>query len=98
MNGDEQEATRSLHRSGASGVLWNALTLGASKLVVLITTVILARLLDPTDFGLLGIGLVAIGYLDFINDFGVSAAVIQRRDDSGRSLDVAYWLNLGLGA
>jgi lipopolysaccharide exporter len=97
MNGDEPEATRPLHRSGAAGVLWNALTVGASKLVVLVTTVILARLLDPTDFGLLAIGLVAIGYLDFINDFGVSAAVIQRRDESGRSLDVAYWLNLGLG-
>lgn len=84
-------------RASLAGVAWNAATFGLSKLVVLVTTIILARLLEPADFGLLGIGLVVIGYLDFVNDFGVSAAVIQHDGDPDHTADVAFWINLALG-
>ena len=91
------ESAGGLGRASISGVLWNGATFGLSKLVVLVTTIILARLLEPTDFGLLGIGLVVIGYLDFINDFGVSAAVIQHEGDPDETANTAFWLNLALG-
>ncbi len=86
-----------LGRASLTGVLWNGVTFGLSKFVVLVTTVILARLLEPADFGLLAIGLVVIGYLDFINDFGVAAAVIQRDGDPEQSANTAFWLNMALG-
>lgn len=78
-------------------MLWNAATFGLSKIVILITTIILARLLEPDDFGLLAIGLVVIGYLDFINDFGISAAVIQHDGDPDDTANTAFWMNLVLG-
>lgn len=87
----------SLGRASAGSALWNGATFGVSKFVVLITTLILARLLAPEDFGLVAIGLVVIGYLEFVNDFGVSAAVIQRRDDSDHTASVAFWVNLAIG-
>lgn len=87
---------RHLGRSSVTNVLWNGATFGLSKIVVLITTIILARLLQPEDFGLLAIGLVVIGYLDFLNDFGISAAVVQH-DDTDEAADTAFWLNIGLG-
>lgn len=83
--------------ASASGALWNGITYGLSKGLVLISTVVLARLLVPDDFGLVGIGLLVIGYLELVNDFGVSAAVIQRRDDHLRTADVAFWTNMILG-
>ncbi len=86
-----------LGRASFTGALWNAATFGLSKIVVLVTTVILARLLDPADFGLLGIGLVVIGYLDFINDFGVSAAVVQHEGEAEETASTAFWLNMALG-
>ena len=86
-----------LGRASFTGVLWNAATFGLSKIVVLVTTIILARLLEPADFGLLGIGLVVIGYLDFINDFGVSAAVIQHDGEPDEAASTAFWLNMALG-
>lgn len=89
---------RGLGRSSVTNVMWNAATFGLSKLVVLVTTIILARLLQPEDFGLLAIGLVVIGYLDFINDFGISAAVIQHEGDAERTASTAFWINLMLGA
>jgi lipopolysaccharide exporter len=86
-----------LARASASGVMWNGATYALSKGLVLISTIVLARLLVPDDFGLVGIGLLVIAYLEVVNDFGVSAAVIQRRDDHQRTADVAFWTNLVLG-
>lgn len=88
---------RGLGRSSVKNVLWNGATFGLSKMVVLVTTIILARLLQPEDFGLLAIGLVVIGYLDFINDFGISAAVIQHDGDPDEAANTAFWINLALG-
>lgn len=87
----------SLARASASGAMWNGTTYALSKGLVLISTVVLARLLVPDDFGLVGIGLLVVGYLEIVNDFGVSAAVIQRRDDHLRTADVAFWTNMMLG-
>lgn len=87
----------SLARASASGAMWNGITYALSKGLVLISTVVLARLLVPDDFGLVGIGLLVVGYLEIVNDFGVSAAVIQRRDDHIRTADVAFWTNMMLG-
>ena len=92
------DASRELGRSSVANVMWNATTFGLSKLVVLVTTIILARLLQPEDFGLLAIGLVVIGYLDFVNDFGISAAVIQHDGDADETASTAFWINLVLGA
>jgi PST family polysaccharide transporter len=91
------EPLGSLARASASGAMWNGITYGLSKGLVLVSTVVLARLLVPDDFGLVGIGLLVLGYLEVVNDFGVSAAVIQRRDDHLRTADVAFWTNMILG-
>lgn len=91
-------ADPTLSRTGATGVGWNAATLIANKLVVFASTLVLARLLEPSDFGLLGVGLVAIGYLEFVNDLGISAAVIQRTDDDVRATNIAFWVNMAIGA
>lgn len=90
-------AEPTLGRTGAAGVGWNAVTLVANKLVVFASTLVLARLLEPSDFGLLGVGLVAIGYLEFVNDLGISAAVIQRADDDDRATNIAFWVNMAIG-
>jgi PST family polysaccharide transporter len=87
-----------LGRTSARGVLWNGATFATSKLLVLATTVVLARLLIPDDFGLVGIGLLVIGYLDLFNDFGVSAAVVQTREAPERTANVAFWVNMALGS
>jgi len=62
----------------ARGAAWNLLTFGLSKGVLLVTTIVLARILRPEDFGLLALALVVILYLDVLGDIGVGAAVIFR--------------------
>ena len=86
----------SLAQRSTGGVIWNGATFATSKLLVLATTIVLARLLTPDDFGLVGIGLLVISYLDLVNDFGINAAVIQHRGDPVRVANVAFWVNMSL--
>lgn len=57
--------------------VWNYLVFGLSKSSALITTVIVARLLDPADFGLFALALIVINFFDYLKDLGVGAALVQ---------------------
>lgn len=87
-------ATWSLRSSAVRGTAWNYATYMLSKGAVAVTTVILARLLLPQDFGLMALGLLCINYLDWIRDLGVGPAVIYRQEDPDRTSDVAFALSM----
>ena len=62
-----------------------------------IITVILARLLSPGDFGLLGMTTVFTGFVAIFNNMGISGALIQKQDADERHLSSAFWLNIAVG-
>lgn len=55
---------------------WQALSFLLGRVLVVVSTVALARLLTPRDFGLVGLALVFILYADVITDLGVAQALI----------------------
>ncbi len=61
------------------------------------STVVLARLLTPTDFGLVamvtGITAVAVGFADL----GLTEATIQRKEISHRQVSTLFWINVAIG-
>ncbi|SDC39456.1 polysaccharide transporter, PST family [Geodermatophilus telluris] len=65
-----------LTRAGASGAAWLGGAQVAGKLVTLLTTVLLARLLTPAEFGLVSLALVLLVYAEAIADAGVAQALI----------------------
>jgi PST family polysaccharide transporter len=85
-------------RKAVRAVAWNYLAWFLGKAVVLISTAVLARLLTPDDFGLVGFATVAIAYLAVLQDLGLGAALIQRRDDVEEAADTVFTLNLLVGA
>jgi PST family polysaccharide transporter len=82
MTGSSTPARGGLSGGAARGAAWNALTFGVSKGLLLMTTIVLARVLEPADFGLLALALVVVLYLDVLGDLGVGPAVIYRRETS----------------
>jgi O-antigen/teichoic acid export membrane protein len=46
------------------------------KVLVLVSTIVLARVLTPGDFGLVGLALVFILYADVVTDLGVAQALV----------------------
>lgn len=62
--------------------------------VGLVTSTILARNLRPEDFGVVGIALIVIGFLERFSDMGVSVALVQRPSVGEKVLETAQTLNL----
>ena len=55
-----------------------------------IRTIILARLLAPHDFGLLGIAMLSIATLDTFSQTGFQAALVQKKENIESYLDTAW--------
>jgi O-antigen/teichoic acid export membrane protein len=68
-----------------------------NNLVRLLTLVVLARLLEPSDFGLVAMATVIVGFLDVFGTGGLLAATIQRGQVSDAQVSTLFWINLALG-
>jgi lipopolysaccharide exporter len=78
----------------ARGIAWmTAARLGVRSLG-LVSTMILARLLLPEDFGLIALAMSVVALLDTINQFGFETPLIQKRDASRDDFDSAWTLNI----
>jgi O-antigen/teichoic acid export membrane protein len=92
-DGDNSQIARKAGR----GIIWNFLAYGLGKLVVLVTTAILARLLTKGDFGLVAVAVIAINYLSVVKDLGLGVALIQKRDNVNEAANTVFTINLILG-
>jgi O-antigen/teichoic acid export membrane protein len=71
---------------------------GANFLLRLGSLMILARLLDPKDFGLLGMVTAFTGVLSLFRDFGLSSATVQRPTITQAQISTLFWINIVVGA
>ena len=60
-------------------------------------TIVLARLLMPSDFGLVGMVSALTGVIATLGDLGLSSATIQRQDITHEQVSTLFWINLGGG-
>jgi O-antigen/teichoic acid export membrane protein len=58
---------------------------------------ILARLLGPKDFGLVGMVTAFTGVLNLFRDFGLSSAAIQRSTVTEEQISTLFWINILVG-
>jgi lipopolysaccharide exporter len=82
-----------LARLAVRGVLWNYASVVTTKGGSLLTTVVLARLLTPADFGLITFAVIAIDLLGLLQDLGLGAALIRHRA-AAAAADTVFTLNL----
>ena len=57
----------------------------------------LARLLSPTDFGLVAMALVVTGFVIAFSDLGLGAALVYRQAIDERDRSTVFWVGLGVG-
>jgi lipopolysaccharide exporter len=86
-----------LRTAAVQGTAWSYAAFISARVPALVTVIVLTRLIAPTDFGVIAIGLVILSYLDTLNEFGISSALIYSRDDSDRSSSVTFWLSMATG-
>src|SRR5919112_655280 len=80
--------TDRLTSAAVSAVAWQGVSFALGKLLFLVATVVLARVLGPEEFGLVSLALVFVGVVEVMADFGVAQALIYHRD-SPRAVDAA---------
>jgi PST family polysaccharide transporter len=87
----------SLKQSAVSGVRWSLVAQIVRQIMQFLTTAVLARLLSPSDFGLVGMATVITGFISIFNDLGTSAAIIQRKQISDSLVSTIFWVNVIIG-
>lgn len=79
------------------GVKWSVVDQVVRQSVTLVISGILSRLLTPSDFGLLGMAVVAIGFLEVFKDIGLGASIVHKKDVSSEEKSTIFWTNVMLG-
>jgi PST family polysaccharide transporter len=78
-------------------ISWTASSQIVRQLLQVALGIVLARLLTPEDFGLIGLTIVFTGFAGLFADLGLGAAIVQRADISDQDLNFVFWLNLLTG-
>ena len=86
-----------LKKKAIKGVSWNALSSIINQTSIFIFGILMARLLAPSDFGLVGMVVVITGFANILQDMGFNIALIQKKDVNQDHYSSVFWFNICLG-
>jgi PST family polysaccharide transporter len=90
---------RGLRARTVSGMFWAYGSYVGGRLLVLLSTVVLARVLVPADFGVVALALTFMVFLDTVRDLGLGQALIVVPDERlASAAQTAFCGSLLLGA
>lgn len=87
----------SLKQKTLSGMLWTTGEYLSVRVVRFVVQIILARLLEPAQFGLVGMLLIFTAVAQSIMDSGFGSALIQKKDADQTDASSIFFFNLLLG-
>lgn len=88
---------KNLKSQAIAGIKWTSISTISVNVFQFVQLVILGRILDPSDFGLMGMTMVVIGFASTFADMGISNAIICKQKNSSEQLSSLYWLNISAG-
>jgi O-antigen/teichoic acid export membrane protein len=92
---DERER-HALNRKVAGGVAWTASAKIFSQVIAWSCTIFVARMLQPSDYGLIGMSGVFIGFVQLVTELGLANTVVYLRTISRHQIEQLNGLALGL--
>src|SRR5438128_948633 len=90
-------ALSKLRQETVAGIGWNAGSRIAGQVLQFVIGVILARLLSPAAFGLIGMLVVFTGFASIFTNLGFGSALIQKQDAKPEHYYSVFWINVGAG-
>jgi PST family polysaccharide transporter len=69
---------------------------GFKFFVGIAATIVLARLLAPQDYGLIGMVAIVTGFVSMFKDMGLSVATVQRAEINRAQTSTLFWVNVAL--
>ncbi|MCW3797128.1 lipopolysaccharide biosynthesis protein [Sphingomonas sp. BN140010] len=94
---DPAPAPAGYRKKAVSGAIVTAAAAGSRAVLHVISIVVLARLLTPDDFGVMGMVFPIIAFATIFQEAGLSLATLQRERISDEELSTVFWLNAAIG-
>jgi len=96
-NDPEALTSDNLGSRARTAIRWKVLSQGLTTGLQMLTSIILARLLMPQDFGILGMATIVTGLAGLFRDLGLGQALIQRKEIEKHHLASAHWGTMVMG-
>lgn len=93
---DTEHLTDTIASRTARGGVVTILSHGLKLVLSIGATAVLARLLSPNDYGLIGMVAVFTGFVAMFKDAGLSLATVQRAEISYEQISTLFWVNVTL--
>lgn len=75
-------------------ILWSVFSRWGSKLIGMVATIILARLLTPADFGVIAMATLVIALSDALTQAGLNLYILRLKDDCHKTYNTVWTLNI----
>lgn len=89
--------SRELDRSLVHGMAWTGIMKWSGQILTWVSTVLVARMLTPADYGIMAMATAFIGIVGMVSEFGVGSAVLNFRDLSRDKVAQINGISLALG-
>jgi O-antigen/teichoic acid export membrane protein len=90
--------TSAAAREAVRGGVWMIGLRFADRLLGLASTLVLARLLVPADFGIVAVAMSFVAAVEVLGSLGLDLSLLRRRELERPQLDAVWSLNLAIGA
>ena len=84
----------SIENKAVVGIVWSLMQRFGGMFVSFVTNVILARILTPDDFGVIGMLLIFLAIANTFVDGGFTSALIQKKNPTERDYSTIFYWNL----
>ncbi len=84
----------SLKLQTARTLKWNAIDRVATQILYAVVGVVLANILSPEEFGLVGVLLIFQAFATILVDSGFGAALLREKDPTQEDYSTVFWFNL----
>jgi O-antigen/teichoic acid export membrane protein len=82
--------------STRSQMYWSTLLKIPTQAAALVLSLIVARILMPGDYGVMGVAMMLIGFANLFTDFGFSSAIVQKQIKDEDTLRSIFTFNLAV--
>lgn len=89
-------STDNLKQKAASGMIWTAVQKYSTMAVGFISSIILARLLMPEDYGAIGMLAIFMSLAEVFIDAGFGSALIQKKNPTQADYSTVFYFNIGM--
>lgn len=85
-----------LKKKAVRGVLWSFIEQFSGQIIQFGISVIIARILSPSDYGLIGMIAFFMAISQVFIDGGFGSALIQKKDRDEKDLSTVFYINIGM--